>query len=65
MSKILEDEDYIKIFIEVSNKYEKVDLAILKKVTQLEEDKLTLGRRRGVFEELKSIINRHIDREGV
>lgn len=62
--KILEDSAYAEIFLEVARESEDVDFELLREIAEMEESKMELGRRHGVFQELRRIINRYLDRKG-
>lgn len=64
MRRILDDEAYREIFWEVAREHETIDYELLRRVTELEESKIGLARRRGVYQELRDIIKRHLDKDG-
>ena len=65
MDKILNDEAYRGIFWDVAREHAKIDFELLRRITELEESKIGLVRRRGVHDELRRIINKHLDKGGM
>jgi hypothetical protein len=63
-SKILEDSAYAEIFLDIARESEDIDFELLREITDMEESKMELGRRHGVFQELRRIINRYLDSKG-
>ena len=64
MRRILDNEAYRGIFREVARDRETIDFELLRRITELEESKIGLARRHGVYQELRNIINRHLDKGG-
>lgn len=65
MGKILDDEAYREIFWDVAREHETIDFELLRSITELEESKIGLGRRHGIYQELRHIINKHLDKGGM
>lgn len=65
MSRILDDRAYREIFLEVARKYEDVNFELLRSITELEESKIGLARRHGVYRDLRRAINRYLDKGGM
>jgi hypothetical protein len=64
MGRILDDPAYREIYWEVARQTKDVDLRLLQLITELEESKMDLGRRRGIFQDLLRIINNYLDEQG-
>jgi hypothetical protein len=64
MGRILDDPAYREIYWEVARQTKDVDLRLLQLITELEESKMDLGRRRGIFQDLLRIINNYLDEKG-
>jgi len=64
MGRILDDKAYGEIFRDVARAHDGIDFELLRSITELEESKIGLLRRRGIYKQLRQIINRHLDKGG-
>ena len=61
MGKLTRDKTIREIIWEIADKSENIDFHLMREITDLEESKMGLGRRRGIFTELRNLINKYLD----